>query len=436
MKGSLVARRGSLAGVVFTALSVTGGSAGLLACSSTPEPMPRPTSVYDEGPNTGVRPTPTQPAPQPVATPAPTPTPAPQPVATTPPPTPKPTATPAPVATPVPTPPPPPPPVATAPPPPPQPTWTPIGVTPPSCVLKGTHPVTKDTQLFDAPTGGRVIAKFIGNFVPMQLSDIPADPLNARSKLVTSNGGGSIRLEGFVATSVIPVYTTRDIPVMAGNVWITSAQKGQVVTATSSSVIFEMTVAGSRNQKVRGTTTCDALALQRGTPVPMEVPGNGRGYLTKEPTIDIYTQPNGDVVFSLQMLEGSSQLFWSTETRAGFVHVRSRADIAIDGWVRWKDLDPLKKGEMMDQYIPPQQAVAGGQLQMDKPPRIATATKEMLIRARRDERERPIGAVEVGAEFYVMETVAGWTNVLPKALHILPPDDGGFWVLASEVPRP
>jgi len=26
--------------------------------------------------------------------------------------------------------------------------------------------------------------------------------------------------------------------------------------------------------------------------------------------------------------------------------------------------------------------------------------------------------------------------VLPKALHILPPDDGGFWVLASEVPRP
>jgi hypothetical protein len=411
-----------------------GGAAGMLACSSGVPPADGP---VDEGPKTDVRPAPTQPPPaQPVATqpapvaPAPTPPPV---VATTPPPQPKPAVTqPAPV-TPAPT--PPPPVVASPPPPPPQPTWQPIGVTPPSCVIKGTHPVTKGTQLFDAPTGGRVIANFIGNYVPMQLSDIPPDPVNSRSKLATSNGGGAIRLEGFVATSVIPVYTTRDIPVMAGNVWITSAQKASLVAATSSSVIIEMVVAGSRNQRVRGTTTCDALALQRGTPVPIEVPGNGRGYLTKESTIDIYSQPNGDVVFSLMMLEGSSQLFWSTETRAGFVHVNSRADLAIDGWVRWKDLDPLKKGEMMDQYIPPQSAVVGGQLAMDKPPRIATATKDILIRARRDERERPIGVVESGAEFYVMETVAGWTNVLPKALHILPPDDGGFWVVSSEVPK-
>jgi len=434
MKGSLVARA-SVSGVILSVLGLTSA----LACSSGVQPADGP---IDDGP--GVRPEPTQPAPQPVATqPAPTqpvqpaPTqPPPAPVATTPPPPPKPTAAqPAPTQPPVQPAPTPPAPVATTPPPPPQPTWQPIGVTPPSCVIKGTHPVMKGTQLFDAPTGGRVIANFIGNYVPMQLSDIPPDPVNSRSKLATSNGGGAIRLEGFVATSAIQVYTTRDIPVMAGNVWITSAQKASLVAATASSVTVEMAVAGSRNQKVRGTTTCDALALQRGTPVPMEVPGNGRGYLTKESTIDIYSQPNGDVVFSLMMLEGSSQLFWSTETRAGFVHVKSRADLAIDGWVRWKDLDPLKKGEMMDQYIPPQSAVVGGQLAMDKPPRIATATKDILIRARRDERERPIGVVESGAEFYVMETVAGWTNVLPKALHILPPDDGGFWVVSSEVPK-
>lgn len=425
MKGSLVAR-GSVAGAILSALA---------ACSSGVPPADGPVNEDQ----TDVRPASTQPAPLSVATQPPQPVatqPPPPVVATTPPPPPKPAVTqPPPPEYPAAMPPPPPPPVATAPPPPPPPSWQPIGVTPPTCVLKGTHPVTKGTQLFDAPTGGRVIANFIGNYVPMQLSDIPPDPVNSRSKLVTSNGGGSLRLEGFVATSVIPVYTTRDIPVMAGNVWITSAQKASLVSATSSSVTIEMVVAGSNNQRVRGTTACDALALQRGTPVPIEVPGNGRGYLTKESTIDIYSQPNGDVVFSLLMLEGSSQLFWSTETRAGFVHVRSRADLAIDGWVRWKDLDPLKKGEMMDQYIPPQTAVVGGQLAMDKPPRLATATKDIVIRARRDERERPIGVVETGAEFYVMETVAGWTNVLPKALHILPPDDGGFWVLSSEVPK-
>jgi hypothetical protein len=135
------------------------------------------------------------------------------------------------------------------------------------------------------------------------------------------------------------------------------------------------------------------------------------------------------------MLDGSSQLFWSTETKGGFVHVQLRSDLTIDGWIRGADLDPLKKGEMMDQYIPPQTQVAGAQLLIDKPPRIATATKETLIRARRDERDRPIGVVETGAEIYVMETVAGWTNVLPKSLYILPPDDGGFWIPSSEVPK-
>ncbi|HLM75688.1 MAG TPA: hypothetical protein VK459_23400 [Polyangiaceae bacterium] len=32
-------------------------------------------------------------------------------------------------------------------------------------------------------------------------------------------------------------------------------------------------------------------------------------------------------------------------------------------------------------------------------------------------------------------TAAGWTNVLPKNLHILPPEDGGFWIPASDVPK-
>jgi hypothetical protein len=89
---------------------------------------------------------------------------------------------------------------------------------------------------------------------------------------------------------------------------------------------------------------------------------------------------------------------------------------------------------MMDQYIPPTTQVQGAQLALDKPPRLVQATKEIPVRSRRDDKERPIGAVEVGAQIYVMETMLGWSNVLPRNLAVMPPDDGGFWIPSAEVP--
>lgn len=446
MEHSLRARnRRFPAGIVLGTLSVLigGGAVAGLGCSSGVPPADGPTvndrstQAKTDVPPAPIQTAPAQPTPSQTAAPVPTPTaPAkPAPTSSTPPPVPTPSATPPPVPTPsIKA---PPPPTASTPPkpPPPLPPIQSIGVTPPSCVLKGTTAVAKDTQLYDHPTGGRVIANFSGNNVPMALSEIPADPMKDRVKLATSASSGAVRIEGYVSPAAIPVFTTRDLPVMAGNVWISSAHKVKLAAATSSSVSVDLTVAGSRNQNVRAATTCDALALQRGTPTPIDIPGNGRAYLTKVPDINIYNQANGDMIFSLQMLEGASQLFWSTETRAGFVHVRGRADLTIDGWVRYTDLDPVKQGERVDQYVPPQTQVAGAQLAIENPPRVAKATKDIIIRARRDERERPIGVVEAGAEIYVVETVAGWTNVLPKELYVLPPDNGGFWILSSETPN-
>jgi hypothetical protein len=45
----------------------------------------------------------------------------------------------------------------------------------------------------------------------------------------------------------------------------------------------------------------------------------------------------------------------------------------------------------------------------------------------------PIGYIEAGGEMYVMETVVGWSSVLPRALNLLPPGDHSFWVPAYEV---
>ena len=308
-------------------------------------------------------------------------------------------------------------------------------VTGPGCILKGSSPIAKGTQLFDKEAGGRAIANFSGSFVPMQMSELPADASAGRAKLSTSNGGAALRLDGFVAPSSIPTYTARDVSVIGGHVWISTAQRVKIVRGAPGTLTVELTVAGSQSQTVRATAPCDAFALQKGTATGMEVPGSARGYLMKTSTIDLYDGANGDAVFSLRMIEGSGQLFWSTEAKAGFVHVQARGDLTIDAWARWRDLEALKKGEMMDQLIPPSSALTGAQRTLAKPPPLVKATKALPVRARRAEKEKPIGVVEAGAEVYLLETVAGWTNVLPKGLGMTPPDDGGFWIPAGEAPK-
>src|SRR5262249_45617608 len=157
----------------------------------------------------------------------------------------------------------------------------------------------------------------------------------------------------------IATFTARDVPVAAGHVWIASAQKVRLVKAAPNSLTAELTVSGSQPQTVRGMASCDAFALQRGTPTRTPVPGHGRGDLMKSTTLDVYDDPGGTVVFTLRMQDSGSLLFWSTEARDGLVHVQLRADIVIDGWVRASAVEALKKGETMDQVLPSSSAVTG-----------------------------------------------------------------------------
>jgi hypothetical protein len=295
--------------------------------------------------------------------------------------------------------------------------------------------MAKGTPIYDTPTGGRLIATFTGGFAPMTMRDIPPDPAIQRSKLSTRDHEPSVRIDGYVDTSAVQVWSSRDISVVAGSVWIASSQKVKITGASPGTVSVEMPIFGTSGQVARARTNCDSLALERGTPSPLPVPGNGRGYLARGQDIDIYDGPNGNAVYTLRMNAADVKLFWSTETSGGFVHGKLRADVAIDGWLRTSNLNALPKGEMMDQYIPPETTVAGTQLVIESPPRIARAPRDIPIRFRRTESEVPIGAIEAGAEFYVFETVAGWTNILPTKVYVLPSETNGFWIPSSETPH-
>jgi hypothetical protein len=314
-------------------------------------------------------------------------------------------------------------------------TATAAGVTGAQCSFKGTIPGPKDTTLFDARTGGRSIGKLTGALVPLIMTDLESNPQSGRAKVVTSTGGGSLRIEGFMAPSGFTFYSEKDIPIVASHVWLAQGHKVKPTQAAANQLTAELTIAGSTGQTVHATAPCDSFSIAKTVTQAVTVPPNGRGYMTKSTSVELYDAPNGTVIFTLSMSAGTGQLFWSTESRAGFVHALARGDLAIDAWVKLRDLEPLKKGEMMDDLAPGQTVVTGAQLALEKPPAVVKATKEIQVRAKRDAKDPIIGVIEVDAEIYLMETMAGWTNVLPKSLGVMPADDTlGFWIPSGEAP--
>ena len=66
-------------------------------------------------------------------------------------------------------------------------------------------------------------------------------------------------------------------------------------------------------------------------------------------------------------------------------------------------------------------------------PRVVKPVREIPLRANAKESEATIGVVEPGAETFVLDVVAGWASVMPKALNVVPGPEGQFWVKASDL---
>lgn len=307
-----------------------------------------------------------------------------------------------------------------------------------ACPLKGTNAMPKGVTIYDAPVGGKPIASFTGAALGVTAFEVPQDINAARARIATSVAGApSLRIEGYVKITELPLFTAIDVPVYTGHLWITAGQEVTVTRASGSGLSVEHTIMGSESQKLSATASCEAFSFAPVVAAPMEPEGNARGYTMKGSTLELLDAPKGDVVLSLSMIEGASQLFWSTEQKLGFVHVVTKGDVVIDAWAKWNQLSAMKKGELMDQLIPPRRVVSGAQLGFgDSPPRIAKFAKDTVVRATRNELAARAGIIEAGAEVYVLETVVGYTNVLPKNLALLPGENGGFWVAAADVPAP
>jgi hypothetical protein len=300
-----------------------------------------------------------------------------------------------------------------------------------SCVIQGNSLPPKDQAVYSAATGGVRIASFSGAFAPLKATNFPADSGNGRVQI---NTAGGFRIEGFTDARAIPVWAARDIPVVADHLWISGGRSLRVLGAQPGKLRVELPARGSLAQAVTATVGCDALSFGKVPPPLFEVPGNARGYVAKRGEVDLHGSASGDLAYTLHASgDGSGLLLWSTETRGAYVRVVSRFELFVDAWVKRADLKPLPRGEMMDQLVPPEVVQNPPQLALSSFVSVVQASRPVAIHFGRGDATPTIGELETGAEVYVIDLILGWASVVPKSLHIMPPEEKGFWVKASEL---
>jgi hypothetical protein len=302
----------------------------------------------------------------------------------------------------------------------------------PGCVLSAKMPVRAKTALRSEPKGGTVVAEFTGGEIAFSLSHFSTSDKKARRVRVrTSAGSPEVRLEGWSDLDAFPLYAARDLAAVGNQLWISKSIQLTLVGSSGKELEVAYKILGSDQQWLRKKVPCDAVTLQPPSVEASEIPKRARTYQMKKGAIELYDAPNGDVVYTLRMDGEARKPFWSSESRGGFVHVITRGDVTIDAWARWRDLEPLRRGEVFDQSVPRPSPRRAKKLAMQDPPASVKAPADLPIHAQAKNAAEPIGWVEAGASFYPMERAHGWTNIVPTTLGVLPPDGAGFWVRSS-----
>ena len=278
-----------------------------------------------------------------------------------------------------------------------------------------------------------MVARFSGAPTPLLVSDFPLDA-RGRVRVETGTGAGGFRIRGFLSVNDLPLFTASDVAVVADHIWIAAGRSVSFVASAPGRLRIEKRTVQPLSQAFSAWASCNALALAGSPNVGWSAPGNARGYVLKKQSLDVFEKPAGSLLLSLTRAHDSDGvLFFSNEQRTDWVNVEYHGDVIIQAWARSQDLVALPPGEAIDQLQPRSTQRSPARLAIQGEPRIVKPVREVPLRAAAREADAPIGVVEPGAETYVLDVVAGWASVMPKALNVVPGPEGQFWVKTSDL---
>jgi hypothetical protein len=298
-------------------------------------------------------------------------------------------------------------------------------------VLRGIAEPRVNTNIEDSQ--GRVIARFSGAPTALLASDFPADA-RGRVRIETGTGAGGFRVRGHLPASELPLYTMGNVVVVPNHVWIGARRSVTFVASAPGRLRIEKRLSQPFSQSFAAWAPCSALSLAAAPPPGFSPDGDARAYLLKNPTLELFDQPSGTLLSTLSRARDvDSVLFFSSERRGDFVNISYHGEVLIEAWARARDLSALAAGETSDQLGQRGSTRSSPRLAVQGEPRVVKPARDVPLRAAAKESEAAIGVVEPGAETYVLDVVAGWASVMPKAMNVLPGPDGQFWVKASDL---
>jgi hypothetical protein len=280
--------------------------------------------------------------------------------------------------------------------------------------------------------GGRPVARFSGSEASIVVAGF-STAVPPRARIETGTGQGGFRVRGFVEASKLPVATNEDVAVVPGHVWIGARRSVTVIEAAPDKLRIEKKLTSPLHQTFTAFTSCRKLSF--GSPVPpgWSPPGDARGFVLRGTSADVYDAAQGKLVTSLYKAgDVPGVLFFGSEPSGAWVRVEYHGEIVIDAWAKTSELQPLPRGETIDQLAAPPSVRNPARLAVAAVPRVVKAPREIPLRTTAREGE-PIGVIEAGAETYVLDIVAGWASVLPRTLEVMPVENGQFWVKKEEL---
>jgi hypothetical protein len=300
------------------------------------------------------------------------------------------------------------------------------------CSLRGQVQMPADTPI----TGllGGPIARFSGAPTRLVISDFPSDA-QGKAEIQTGFGAGSFRIRGFVAAAQLPLFAVANLAVAPGHVWIAATRAVTFAGSGSARLRVEKKLTAPFDQTFHATVACGALTLEAATPSGFSTPGNARGYELKQASVDLYASADSETpIFTLHRAPSvDAVLFFSTEKHGAAVRVQYRGEVIVDAWVKASALSALPPGEMIDQLAPSSSERSAPQMAFQGPLKSVRPNKEIPLRSAAKDGDPVIGWIEPGADAYVLDQVAGWASVVPKAMNVLPPQNGHFWAKSSDL---
>jgi len=299
------------------------------------------------------------------------------------------------------------------------------------CAIDGVARFAPNTPIQN--TDGHVIGRFSGVPTHLAVTELTfASP--SRAYVTTGNALGSFRLHGYVTAHDLPLFSTASIPVAAEHLAIGERRDVRVTNVSSEKLKIEHIAASPLGQTLAAWTTCGTLSLDPGAPPIWSPPGDARAYALKKDALELLDGPNGAAVGAVRRApSAASVLFFGGEPSGGFVHVERHADVVIDAWARASDLTALPRGETQDQVEPPVTTHGAPHLALANEPRVIKPVHEVTLRAGARELDPPIGVIGADTETYVVDVMAGWVSVMPKAMDVLPPEGGAFWAKKADL---